>query len=96
MDFHGRGDVDPVYRDVREDGIDPVVRELPGILEGREAIRFSDLWPEILERYHITKTDLGRTVWKMRKQGTLKVEGIRPGQRSMKDEHLVSVRGDKT
>lgn len=95
LDFGGLDEIDSVYEEVRTAGINSVRRELAERLKGRGAILYRDLWPEILERHHVTRTDLGRELWKMSKEGSLKVDGVRAGQRSMKDEHSISVAGKK-
>jgi three-Cys-motif partner protein len=51
--------------------------------------RFEALWPVILEACHLTLTDVKQELWKMRQQGTLLIEGIGPGERSVKDHHIV-------
>jgi hypothetical protein len=91
FDFGGSDEIDSVYEDARAAGIDSVRRELPEALKSRGPILYRDLWPEILERHHITRTDLGRELWKMNKDGTLKVDGVQAGQRNMKDEHSISI-----
>ncbi len=95
LDFGALDEIDSVYEEVRAAGIDSVRRELSETLKGRGAILYRDLWPEILERHHITRTDLGRELWKMSKEGTLRVDGVLEGERSMKDEHSISVAGEK-
>jgi hypothetical protein len=53
------------------------------------ARRFDALWPEILEAYHLTLTDVKQELWKMRQQGILLIEGVGPGERSVKDHHIL-------
>ena len=95
LDFEALDEVDSVYEEVRAAGIDSVRRELPEALKRRGAVLYRDLWPEILESHHVTRTDLGQELWKMSKEGTLKVDGVKAGERSMKDEHSISLAGAK-
>ena len=50
---------------------------------------FEVLWPVILEACHLTLTDVKQELWKMRQQGTLRIDGVGPGERSVKDHHIV-------
>jgi hypothetical protein len=51
--------------------------------------RFDALWPVILEAYHLTLTDVKQELCKMRQQGTLLIEAVGPGGRSVKDHHIL-------
>jgi len=53
------------------------------------ARRFDALWPVILEACHLTLGDVKRELWKMKREGTLLIEGTGPGERSVKDHHLL-------
>jgi three-Cys-motif partner protein len=51
--------------------------------------RFDALWPVILEACHLTLTDVKQELWKMRQQGILLIDGVGPGERSVKDHHIL-------
>jgi three-Cys-motif partner protein len=59
-------------------------------LLGRGAsIEFGKLWPSMLEVHHLTRTELGQLVWAMSKRGEIRIIGLKPTERSMKDEHVL-------
>ena len=59
------------------------------LLTTHGARRFEALWPVILEACHLTLTDVKQELWKMWQQGTLRIDGVGPGERSVKDHHIV-------
>ena len=59
------------------------------ILATHGTMRFDALWPVILEASHLTLTDVKQELWKMRQQRILLIEGVGPGERSVKDHHIL-------
>ena len=54
-------------------------------------IGFGELWPELLEAHHVTRTELGQLIWKMYKQSEICILNVKDGERSVKDEHRLAV-----
>jgi hypothetical protein len=50
---------------------------------------FATLWPELLEAHHITKSELASIAWTLRKNGNLVVTNVKPGERTMNDDHII-------
>jgi hypothetical protein len=59
------------------------------ILATHGPMRFDALWPVILEACHLALTDVKQELWKMKQQGTLLIEGIGPGEHSVKSHHIL-------
>jgi hypothetical protein len=74
---------------LREQGLAKMHTHIHTILATHGRTRFDALWPVILEACHLTKTDVGKELWKMRQQGTLLIEGVGPKERSIKDHHIL-------
>jgi hypothetical protein len=74
---------------LRERGLAEVRAHIHTVLTTHGTKRFDALWPVLLEASHLTLTDVKQELWKMRQQGTLVVEGVGLGERSVKDHHIV-------
>ena len=74
---------------LRERGLAEVRTHIHTILTTHGTRRFDALWPVILEASHLTLTDVKQELWKMWQQRTLLIEGVGPGERSVKDHHIV-------
>jgi hypothetical protein len=74
---------------LREQGLAEMRGLLRTSLSMDGARGFDALWPVILEACHLALSDVKQELWKMRRQGTLLVEGVRPRERSLKDHHLL-------
>lgn len=61
-------------------------------LESSKRMRYSELWPQILERLHITLSDLGAVVADLRREGAVVVEGWGKQQRVPKDQQWLMLR----
>lgn len=88
FDLGGAATEDLRYRRLRDDGLE-AAREI--VLEelGRGVQRFEDLWPHVLEGAHITRSNLGSLIKKMRDESLLIIEGMGPRERTIKDEHTL-------
>jgi three-Cys-motif partner protein len=47
---------------------------------------FSDVWPELLEEHHVTRSELTELVVREAKRGALRIEPERPRRRSIEDD----------
>jgi three-Cys-motif partner protein len=74
---------------LRERGLAEMRAHMHTILATHRTKRFDALWPVLLEASHLTLTDVKQELWKMRQQGTLVIEGVGIGERSVKDHHIV-------
>jgi hypothetical protein len=81
---------DPRYASLHSRGREEAPRELLARLATGEAIEFAALWPGLLEAHHITRTELGQLVWKMYEEGEVRIVNVKPRQRSVKDEHILT------
>lgn len=77
------------YLSLRERSLADMRTYIHTILATHGTRRFDALWPVILEAYHLTLTDVKQELWKMRQQGILLIEGVGPGERSVKDHHIL-------
>ncbi|MDC3960735.1 three-Cys-motif partner protein TcmP [Polyangium jinanense] len=57
----------------------------------RRTVRFADLWPELLEVHHLTKTQLAQVIWQMHEQGEICIENKQHRERSVKDDHVLAL-----
>lgn len=76
------------YDSLHADGL----REAPKAIVAKLAggpLTFGALWPDILERHHITKAELAQAAWDLATQGDIIVANRKPGERTVKDEHLL-------
>jgi three-Cys-motif partner protein len=72
-----------------EQGLAEMRTHIRTILATHGARRFDALWPVILEARHLSKTDVGNELWKMRQQGALLIEGVSPRERTVNDRHVL-------
>lgn len=79
---------DQRYAALRDEGLRQVRDALPRILAKRE-LKYADLWPVVLETCHLAEADLKHLLWGMKGEGTIAIEGLKPRERSVKDEHIV-------
>jgi hypothetical protein len=78
------------YEAMKQEGLRSLRRELPDMLSAGPR-RFEELWPAILERFHLTKKDVGDVLGELRTEGFLCVQGMKPRERRIKDEHVVGL-----
>jgi three-Cys-motif partner protein len=74
---------------LRERGLSEMRAHIRTLLAMHGTKRFDALWPVILEVSHLTLTDVKQELWKMRQQGALLIEGVGPGERSVKDHYIL-------
>jgi hypothetical protein len=78
---------------LREQGLAEMRTYIHTTLATEGSRRFDVLWPVILEACHLTLTDVKQELWKMRQHGTLLIEAVGPGERSLKDHHVLRLPG---
>ena len=76
------------YRELREQAIAEVARALPRMLGGGPKT-FGELWPILLQECHTTCTHLAHMLWHMKDEGEVVIEGIKPRQKTVHDDHVV-------
>jgi hypothetical protein len=81
------------YTSLRTQGLTEMRTLVHNILATHGTMRFDALWPMLLEACHLTLTDVKQELWKLRQQGTLLIEGVGPGERSVKDHHILRLPG---
>ena len=74
---------------LREQGLAEMRTHIHTILATHGMMCFDALWPRLLEACHLTLTDVKQELWKMKQQGTLLIEGVGPGERSVKPHHIL-------
>ncbi|AUX27006.1 uncharacterized protein SOCEGT47_075790 [Sorangium cellulosum] len=84
---------DSRYESLHARAVAQAPRDVLAQLVAEKSIAFRKLWPGLLEAHHITRTGLGRLIWKMYKKGEIRILNLKPGERSVKDEHELSVAG---
>jgi len=89
--FAGANEPDQSYERLHRDGLAAASGDLRAALNARSPRRYLDLWPSILADRHIQKSELNSVVWKMHRNGELRIQGIRPRERTPKDEHLIAI-----
>ena len=70
-------------------GIEGVLREV--LASGPQP--FVDVWPVLLERLHVTRSDAARRAFELVREGKAVASGLGPRERTIKDAHVVSLAG---
>lgn len=84
--------VDVGYRELQADGVVAAeVRIIEELRRRRGTARYDAVWPAVLETCHITVTDLGGVVDRLRQDGRVRVLGMKPRDRSVKDDHMLQL-----
>ena len=81
---------DSHYESLHARALERAPRDLLARLGGEKSIKYRELWPELLEAHHVTRTELGQLIWKMFTRGEIRILDVKPRERSMKDEHVVA------
>lgn len=82
--------MDSHYGSLHDRALAQAPRDLLARLAKVESIEFQKVWPELLEAHHLTKTELGQHIWKMYRQGEIRILNLQPQERSVKDEHVLA------
>jgi three-Cys-motif partner protein len=80
---------DQHYESFHARALEQAPRDVLEYLVQRKSMTFGDLWPELLEVHHLTKTELAQAIWKMHERGEIRIENKQPRERSVKDDHVL-------
>ncbi len=80
-------EIDAAYDALRKDGLAKSEDDIVDALITVGETTFGELWPNILERRHITKVELGRVVWALHEKGVVIIDNVLPRQKTANDEH---------
>lgn len=81
----------PRYAAQREEGQRQARNLVPTLLRERGPLTYKTIWPIVLQQCHIPEGDLAHLLAELRTDGVVEVEGLRPRERRVKDEHLVRI-----
>ena len=84
-------DTDSLYSVQHSQGLEQAQAKILQVLIDGGPLRYGDLWPQILESFHITESDLKALIKDLEGAGKLTVENRGQGERSIKDNYLLSV-----
>jgi three-Cys-motif partner protein len=88
----GSSNPDQRYQALRSMGIAAV----EGVLREELATGprpFADVWPVLLERLHVTRSDAARRTFELVREGRVVASALGPRERTIKDPHVVSLFG---
>ncbi|WP_438033719.1 three-Cys-motif partner protein TcmP [Sorangium sp. So ce204] len=83
---------DSRYESLHARALAQAPRDVLARLATKNSLEFRKLWPELLEAHHVTRPELGKLVWKMYKEGTIRILNLKPDERSVKDDHVLATR----
>jgi len=83
--------VDAHFESLHERAIEQAPRNVLNHLAQYGDTKFERLWPQILESHHLTKTKLGELIWQSHKRGEIMIKNTQPRERSIKDDHVLSL-----
>jgi three-Cys-motif partner protein len=81
---------DPRYGSLHARALEQAPLDVLARLATDTSIEFCKLWPPLLEAHHVTRTEIGQLVWQMYKRDQIQILNVKTGERSAKDEHLLS------
>jgi three-Cys-motif partner protein len=81
------------YDRLRGDGLAAVPRDVLDMVS-RGPVPYEVLWPQVLLKRHITKSDLNDIVWRMHRSGDVVIDGLGAKERTPKDNHLIALPAD--
>jgi three-Cys-motif partner protein len=86
--FHASGET--LYKTVHREAVEAVRLKLPRVLGDLGPQTYAMLSDFILEQCHIAEVDLRALLKEMRTEGLIDVQGMAPGDRTIKDHHLIA------
>jgi three-Cys-motif partner protein len=84
--------VDSRYESLHAQALGQAPGAMLSRLQTLPSAKFDELWPELLEGYHLTKGELADLVWEMVRSRDIHVLNKKPGERSIKGHHELSRR----
>jgi three-Cys-motif partner protein len=85
------GALDKRCRQLRDADLPRALHQVQVILREHGPAAFGQLWPRLLEGYHLTRRFLAETILGEAKHSRLRVSGWTPRDRTLKDEHVISL-----
>lgn len=82
---------DSLYAVQHKQGLDQAKAEILQAVIDSGPLRYDDLWPQILESFHITESDMKALIMDLEGSGKLAVENRRKGERSIKGDYRLSL-----
>ena len=83
---------DAHYDSLHDDGLREAPKAIAARLAAAGSITFGTLWPEMLERHHLTKVELAQVAWDLASRGDIVVTNAKPRERTMNDAHVLRAR----
>jgi three-Cys-motif partner protein len=80
---------DSHYESLHARALAQAPRDVLARLAAGKSIAFRELWPDLLEAHHVTRTDIGQLVWKMYKQGEICIKNVKPQERAVNADHIL-------
>ncbi|MBS2031363.1 MAG: three-Cys-motif partner protein TcmP [Deltaproteobacteria bacterium] len=82
--------LDNRYEGLHQDSLDRVKDQVITMVKTKGKIVYRLLWPQMLESNHLSLTDLNKLVFQMHEANELVIEGLRPRERTPKDDYVIS------
>ena len=83
---------DSHYESLHAHGLTLIPKTILERLVNLGPVTFKELWPAMLEAHHVTRVELGQLVWGMHKRGEILLASVKPRERTVNGDHLLSVR----
>ncbi len=80
------------YDKLKQEASESVPRHLRSILSQFREVPYGELWPGLLEQYHLTLSDLNKLIMEMHRNSDLVVTGLKPRERTPKDDYRIRLR----
>lgn len=84
-------DVDDRYARLHDEGTRAAPADVLALLSSRGPLRYEEVWPEVLQRHHITRPELNTAIADLRRQGRVDIRGMKPRQRVPDDGNIISL-----
>jgi three-Cys-motif partner protein len=89
--FDQAPDIDNLYARPRDAGLAAAPEDVLTMLAARGPRRYEEIWPEVLQRRHITKADLNGIVASMKRAGHVEITGMKARQQVPYDENVIGL-----
>lgn len=87
--------IDAHFESFHERAVAQAPLELIDQLTKHGHTKFERLWPHILESHHLTRQELADLTWQLHKRGEIEIKNRQPRERSVKDEHILTLAKSK-
>lgn len=87
----GEATMDSRYHQLRDADLPRALREVRELLRARGPTAFGQIWPHVLEGHHLTRVFLAGAIRGEAERSQFRVSGSKPRERSLKNEHVVSL-----